>query len=196
MYESGYNKLAWGMMFIIFNINLGPINILPNFIGYLLILSGFTILSEQHVIFGKGKTASGVLALITVKDIVNFGTFNLLQGSLPSGNLWLFALGAIEQLLNLYVIYIMCKGIYMVAEERGHEDMMNSTRARFRFYLFIETVILFFTPFLLNLSNDKRMLMLAFALVGVISALFIMGLCRMARSKLGEGKGEGADNQL
>lgn len=190
MYESAYNKLSWGMVFIIFNINLGPINILPNFIGYLLILSGLSVLSEQHPAFEKGKIPAGILVIITLKDIINFGTVNSLQGVVPAGNLWLSALGAVEQLLSLYVIYIICRGIYLVAEARGLEQLMDSSKARFYFYLFINAIILFYTPFSINLSRNTSMFMIIPVLVSLVNALFIMGLCRMARNQLGEGESD------
>lgn len=190
MYESAYNKLFWGMMFIIFNINLGSINIMPNCIGYLLIISGLNILANQHSIFEKGKTPAVILAIITIKDIINFGTVDLLKGGFPMDNLWYTAIGVVENLLGIYVVYILCRGIYLLSEDRGMTELRDSAKSRFSFYLIMEMILLFYTPFSMNFSRNISVYMIIFVLMHIIGALFIAGLFRKSRIELGEDGGD------
>lgn len=190
MYESAYNKLFWGMIFIIFNINLGSINIMPNCIGYLLIISGLNILAKQHSIFEKGKTPAVILAIITIKDIINLGTVDLLKGGLPMDNLWYIAIGAFENLLGIYLVYILCKGIYFLAEDRGITELRDSAKGRFSFYLVMEVILLFYTPFSMNLSRNISLYIIIFVIMHLIGALFIAGLFRKSRIQLGEDGGD------
>ncbi len=47
-FENGYRGLshaAWGYFFLHFDLNLGPVSILPRFVGWLLLLSALTALS-------------------------------------------------------------------------------------------------------------------------------------------------------
>lgn len=44
----GVSHAAWGCVFLYFNINLGTVNILPKFVGYLLFLSAITLLREEQ----------------------------------------------------------------------------------------------------------------------------------------------------
>ena len=41
-------QVAWGYIFIYFNINLGPIDILPNFVGYIFILNSIDALAKEE----------------------------------------------------------------------------------------------------------------------------------------------------
>lgn len=47
MMEQGYKKIFWGFLITVFDINIGPINILPDFIGYYIIGSGIYIIYEK-----------------------------------------------------------------------------------------------------------------------------------------------------
>ncbi len=42
----GISKVAWGYVFLLFHINLGTLNILPTFVGFLLFLSAIHLLQE------------------------------------------------------------------------------------------------------------------------------------------------------
>lgn len=55
---NGYNKMFWGVLITSFNINLGPINILPNFIGFLLIVSGLNTLYQESSFAGFNNVSS------------------------------------------------------------------------------------------------------------------------------------------
>lgn len=189
MYEPAYNKLFWGMMFIVFNINLGPINIMPNFIGYMLILSGLNILANQQSQFEKGKTPAFILILLSIMDIVNIEGADILNVGLSINNLaaiFITAIGVVENLICIYLIYILCKGIYLLSEERGIVELKESARVRFNYYLITAVILLFFTPFTLNLSRDIRIYILIAVTLNSIGQLFIAGLFRKSKYQLGE----------
>lgn len=188
MYESGYNKLFWGIIFIIFNINIGPINIMPNFIGYLFILSGINILIHQNEYYERAKVPAVILAITTIRDLINFSDNNILSPKLQGINLWLSLLGAVETLLHLYIIYVICKGIYQLAEERGFDFLRDSASGRYYSYIFISTIILFYTPFSLNMQQEGNIFLIIFAILNIISMLSIAGLFRKSRLYLGEGE--------
>lgn len=66
MYD-GYNKIFWGAVITSFNINLGPINILPNFIGFLMIVSGLNTLYKisSFVMYKNISTMGMIVALMS-----------------------------------------------------------------------------------------------------------------------------------
>ena len=45
---TGYNKIFWGFIFLIFHINLGSIKLLPDFISYIIIYFGIKELLEEY----------------------------------------------------------------------------------------------------------------------------------------------------
>ena len=46
--DKGYHKIFWGLIILSFYINLGPIKILPAFVGWLTILGGINILVQEY----------------------------------------------------------------------------------------------------------------------------------------------------
>ncbi len=44
----GISKIAWGYIFILFDFNLNTVSILPDFVGFLMILSAIDILKEEE----------------------------------------------------------------------------------------------------------------------------------------------------
>jgi uncharacterized protein YhhL (DUF1145 family) len=187
MYESGYSRLFLGMMFIIFNINIGAINLLPNFIGFMLIFSGLGILAVQNKFYEKGRIPAVILIIMTLKDIINYGNVNLLDKAFEMKNLLLSALGVVELLITIYLIYIICKGINLLSDERGLIELRDSARVRFNFYFVISVVLLFFTPFSINLSKSVNLFMALVAIINLIALLFIAGLIKKSKIQLGEG---------
>ena len=45
---AGVSSLAWGWLFIYFDLNLGPVSLTPRFVGYLLFLRGIGCLEEER----------------------------------------------------------------------------------------------------------------------------------------------------
>lgn len=59
----GISKAAWGYLFIYFNINLGTVNILPTFVGYLLFHSAIKYLGDEEKELDLLNTLIGILTL-------------------------------------------------------------------------------------------------------------------------------------
>jgi hypothetical protein len=181
MYASGYNKLFWGMMFIIFHINLGPISVLPSFIGYMVIYSGLNILSSQHKVYEKGKIPSIVLIVLTFKDVWHNENNNIITGQFTNLGLTTLIITTMGTLINLYLIYIICKGIYELCKQRGLNEFMDSTIATWKFYLVVVLIALFYIPFSINLPLDYNIFMIIVAVVQMIASISIAVLFRKCK---------------
>lgn len=59
----GITKVAWGYFFLYFHINLGSVNILPDFVGYLLFLSAIRILEDEERDLALLRTLGILLAV-------------------------------------------------------------------------------------------------------------------------------------
>ena len=184
MYTSSYNKLFWAMIFITFDINLGPINILPNFIGYMLIYSALNQLQLQHKIYEKGKTCSIILTILTMKDVIHINNDNLLAGKFIPVNFSLMALTSVVAIINAYLIYIICKGIYLLCLERGLEELQDSTKNRWKLFLVISIVFIFYIPFSLNMNMQFKSIAIFIVIINAIAELSIALLFRRAKVQL------------
>lgn len=186
MYALGYNKLFWGMIFIIFDINLGVINILPNFIGYILIYSGLNILEKQHEIYKKGKIPAVILTILTLKDIVHTNKNNLLSGEFQSSNIGIMLIGAVVIIINMYLIYIICKGIYYISAYRGLDKFKSMAETKWKNYFIATVLMIFYIPFSLNLSSDFNIIMIILSIMQLVTMISIGMLFRRSRLEIGE----------
>lgn len=173
MYASGYNKLFWGMMIIIFDINLGCINILPNFIGYMLIYSALNILSSQQEIYKKGKIPTVILIVLTLKDIWHDSNSDILTMRASTLGIISMTIGTFAMVINIYLMFIICKGIYELYMERRLDDSMSSTKASWNFYLVTSIIYLFYIPFTINISSDYNIIMILVGLAELIAGISI-----------------------
>lgn len=185
MYASSYNKLFWAMLLITFDINLGPINILPNFIGYILIYSALNELQHQHKIYEKGKIPSIILTILTIKNVIHDDSNNLLSGQFTPVNYSLMALDSVVSIINIYLIYIICKGIYLLCLERELRELENSAISRWIVFLTISIAIIFYMPFSLNMTIQFKSILILIVFIYIIVELSIAFLFRKAAVQLG-----------
>lgn len=166
MYAKCYKKLFWAMIFISFNLNIGYINILPDFIGYIFIYSSLCTLSSQHKLFDKGKIPAAILILLTLKDIWNDPSSNILTGEIYSVGLFTLIISSIVLIIKVYLIYTLCNGIYEICKERDINELMERTMFSMKFYLIISLIYLAFSSFSINLFSDVRIIFII--IVGII----------------------------
>lgn len=184
MYESGYKKIFAGMLLIIFDLNLGFINIFPDFIGYMFIYSGLSILIPQNKFFEKGKMPALILVLLTIKSIIHYPNNNILSGEIHDVRLIPMIIEAAVAVINLYLIYIISKGIYELCKERGFGEYEKSIEFRFKFYFIVSLITLFYVPFSINLPSDFSMFMIIILITRFFAVLFIAGAFRKGKMYL------------
>ena len=77
-------KIFWGMLFVFFNFTLtfgsSKLGLIPDFVGYLLMLSGVAELRGESECFVKAKPALIVMTIISllfyIADFLGFGDTN------------------------------------------------------------------------------------------------------------------------
>ena len=96
------NKIFWGLIFIFVNINLGALDILPNFVGYLLVSSGMKEVEESQTFASRTVVDGTALYAIAVWIMTLLG---MAQGGLG------IVLGVIGLILQLMVTYRIVLGV-------------------------------------------------------------------------------------
>lgn len=108
-------NLFIGYIFIFFHIKINGIDLLADFIGYILIYRGLCSLSDEAEAFRKAKPWT--LAMVIV-EIIRFAD-NFI-GILPSST-GLIILNSITMIVSLYIIYLIYRGIYETEQKNGVE---------------------------------------------------------------------------
>jgi len=83
--------------------------------------------------------------------------------------------------INLYLIYIISKGIYELCKERELEEYGKSMEHRFNFFLIVSLITIFYVPFSINLPSDFSMYMIIVWIIRFLAALYIAGVFRKGR---------------
>ncbi|MBQ9765530.1 MAG: hypothetical protein IJW18_04995 [Lachnospiraceae bacterium] len=125
-------KLAIGMLFILVNfspIEIGDfsLNILPEFVGYLFVLSAVDKLSKKSTYF---KGMSGVLYLLTIYKIADYFVLMLGWNKNMLATIF-FYLGIVATIVSLIVQFRICCGIDEIAYD---DDVRVGTSKIFLFF--------------------------------------------------------------
>lgn len=182
MYSSGYIKLFWGMIFIIFDFRLGNINILPDFVGYVFILLGLSNLSLQCKFYNKAKLPAVILMVQTLFNI----PYDLLNVASANDKLGVFRilLMVFNGIVNLYLMYNVFNGIYEVSNQNNLENLMDKTSALAKFYYVATLIYLFYIPFLLNVSQSENFFMIVVIIIKSIAEILVAVMFMKCKSQL------------
>lgn len=116
-----YKKLFWGLIFISFNFTFFNINILPDFIGYILITYALTELSKVEEAYIKGKKYSEIMILFSIfKLFIPFPNFNF---TISTENIAILIISNLFNIINLILYYYICKGIYNQSEKVNNIEL-------------------------------------------------------------------------
>lgn len=142
----GFTTIIVAFIFIYFNFNLNNLNVLPDFIGYILFYYGVASImnSLDSEYFLKAKDASKILIVLSILDtIIKHSTvlnnvindFHTVQGKLFT---IIFLLTVTS--LFIYSIYNLCKGIEAEANQIGDIQLAEKSREVFRITFIFEIV--------------------------------------------------------
>ncbi len=115
---TGVSQAAWGYFLLYFNINLGSINILPDFVGYLLLLSAIRHLREARRDAALLRPLAIVLAVYYGIDWVAVIFGANLDGLLPLAAL-------VISLISLYLHFQLLTDLAALATRYQHEDGLD-----------------------------------------------------------------------
>lgn len=182
MYSSGYIKLFWGMIFIIFDFRLGNINILPDFIGYIFILLGLSNLSSQCEFYNKAKIPAAILMVQTLFNIP-YDLVNVTYADQKMGVLRMLLI-VFNGIVNLYLMYNIFNGIYETSKRNNLENIADKTSALAKFYYVAVLIYLFYMPFLLNISQSGNFLMIVIIIIKSLGEILTAGMFMKCKSQL------------
>lgn len=178
----GFNKLFWGLLFMI-DFRIGGFDILPDIIGYILMLSGLNLLNHENSFFESGKKFTYPLIVLSIFDIFQPAQ----QGSgvaLGGYNFLTFLIGLISIICYILLIYNICKGTAELAYAKENHEIAEMANKRWSYFLIMQIVLLFF--FLSSWILLPLVAILFFPLfIGMIVVqILLMGLMKKAEEYL------------
>lgn len=133
--SEGYRVMFWGIFFITFHINLGPISILPAFIGYLIVSRGIDRLQGEFAspFFRKARLVSNGL---TILGVISF----LLVWFPQSESIMMSYYPLSFSILELFLVYYVLEGSMERMLACGDGRQVDSYRSEQRSYLIFMTI--------------------------------------------------------
>lgn len=185
-------QVSLGLLLILIDIRIEMLDIFPDILGYILILTGLYRLKRNSKYFGFGYGAAWLLLVVSCIQFL----MTVEQQQVGSDQIGMvspmdYGLQFIPLIGNIILGYGICKGIELRAEELRQAVLKQSARTRLGFYLIIHLLWLIAMPFGLNVNEDIIIsLHFVFALGMIISLLSILLLARAAGRLWREGHGE------
>ena len=187
MMEKGYKKVFWGFLITIFDINIGSINILPDFIGYFIMGSGiYTLYSEfKNDNFKIANTlANFLMGYSLIMGIVDYAILTNNIGSGLYEHPVYIIIGFILSIVISSVILIMAfkiiSGFVDLYLHREMEDEVNILINKQKNYTVLTITGLLLISVSLNISNEYFITASTFFLIAVnlYFAVILRGILR------------------
>ena len=166
--RNGYGKIFWGMLVLLFHVNLGTISFLPNFPGFILIAFGI-----DEIRRAKGvdvlKRAASIAYLTVMVSFVDFltSTINLL----PNQDLISLGITAMVAIASIVLFNDLLKETSQFMGEIGNEKLSSVLNKQLKIFLVVEAIT---TVLVLTSIFTDRMVALAGVVVSIIVRIWIM----------------------
>ena len=166
--RNGYEKIFWGMLVLLFHVNLGTISFLPNFPGFILIAFGIDEIRRY-----KGadvlKRAASTAYLTVMVSFVDFltSTINLL----PNQDLISLGITAMVSIASIVLFNDLLKETREFMDEIGNSKLSSVLNKQLKVFLVVESIT---TVLVLTSIFTDRMIALAGVIISIIVRIWIM----------------------
>ena len=175
MFE-GFRILFWGIFFITFHINLGPIPILPVFVGYIVASKGIGHL-QQEFDSPYFQKACNISLLLTILGVISF----ILTWA-PGQSIFLSYYPLLFSILELFLVYDILEGTIEKFLSDGEEVLASDYRSEQRTYTIFMTI--FVIGMCIGITFSVATLSFAMVLVGLFLRLWLMAMLgRLKRTR-------------
>jgi hypothetical protein len=162
-------RLGWGLVIAMIDIRVGFFDLLPDIIGYMMIVSALQHLSSLHAVFKKAKYIAIVLIILTIP--VLFIQTNVTITKFSSIPLTVHLYSQLLFVLHILMAYWIFNGLIGMLKQEGNIQLLDAAISRRNTYLVFNISMIIFYPFLLNVEESWSMLLIVFGIL-----LFIMEL--------------------
>jgi hypothetical protein len=167
---SGLNLIFWGYLLVFLDFKINNFDILPDFLGYILILVGIGSLLSFSVNFSNARPFAIIALILSFFDFYQINiSLNNLQ-SIPSGLaiLWGILLGVADCVFDMLLLYFLIRGMAEIARSRG--DVYLERRGMQIFKWLLITGVIFTVAAPLIFVFQMLAVVITFA-VGILSLI-------------------------
>jgi hypothetical protein len=176
--RSAYYRIVWGLLFVLVDLKIEVVDVLPDMLGYLLIASGLWRLQALNGYFRAGHLSAWLLLIWSVLSLFWFPEVG--TGGVPMQSVKELLVQLPSICLHMGLMFGICRGIQ--ANSAGAESGLDH-KARFRGHLFMAAQLLWLIayPFILNLDSGDMIPVIFICSLAVMAAeIAVLLLVRLA----------------
>lgn len=171
-----FRRIGWGLVFQFIDFRIMNIDILPDFIGYILIATALQELRTVHIAFDKAKWAAIMLILASLLNVcmpINFTIIDI--GAQP---LWVHIYLQAVTGTHILLAYWLFIGMEHTVRRNQLQNIVLLEDIRFRRYVYLtfSVIQLILYPFHLNLGPDWISLLLLSSFIALCLEFLLLRL--------------------
>lgn len=168
-------RLGWGFVLIMIDIHIMFLDILPDFIGYIMVATALHQLGAIHPVFRKAKWIAIIMIFLSLPSLIMGSNLSISEFSSFSIEKFLYSGGIMA--IHMLMVYWIFNGLYSITKEiGGNAPLLDSISIRRNLYLALYVTQLFVYPFLLNVEESWFLLFIAFAVLSFIMEFLFLRL--------------------
>lgn len=163
-----------------FDFRIQGLDILPNFVGYLLMYSGLGSLSSYSSEFDNAKKWSiplAVLSLFSLYQVQN----TVEQVTINPLTLGFYAVGIITMVLDLLLVYHLCRGIIDLAKDQSNDTLQELAHQRWKYYLYYKVIFTIWLPLCLIAPFLLAIGFIPIFILSIVVSVLMMALMKKAQ---------------
>ncbi|MBB6622478.1 hypothetical protein H7E67_03445 [Clostridium gasigenes] len=185
--SGSYKTIYWGLLLIAFNFYLGNINVLPDFLGFIMISKGLRELGEvsyEEEYFRKAKVISNLMIVITLIQYIIGMYIGGRSITFTRIGVAFFTIGNFVNVITLVVIYYILKGIYAEVENRNLTVFMGKINNVWNFKLVVSLITFLACAFIINAGDFTLIIMTIVAIIGIVATIRVALVVKEAGKEL------------
>jgi len=167
-------RLGWGLVIAMIDIRVWFFDLLPDIIGYIMIVSALQHLSSSQPVFKKAKYIAIVLIILSIP--VFFTQTNVTITEFSSIPLTVHLYSQLLLILHILMVYWIFNGLIGMLKQEGPILLLDAAVSRRNTYLVLNLAMVIFYPFLLNVEESWSMLIIVFGILSFIMELLFIRL--------------------
>jgi len=168
--SKAFTKIFWGFMLVFLDFKINQFDLLPDFVGYFIIVSALSDLNSFSAYFRKARTFAIILAILSIPEYF-IGEINILEGIVPSTSTILILISSSAlTLIHIAFIFFLLQGCIELANHHQNSTLAKTTKNIQTFYIIILLAVTILTPFVLNIPQN---LATAIIIVGGIASFVV-----------------------
>lgn len=170
--RSTLRRLGWGLVFPLIDLHLGSFDVLPDLIGYIMILMALGQLRVRDGGFKLASWLAAVLIFLSLPQLVIKTNIDIKQ--LTAAPLGMHAYVQGTAILHALLAYLVFRGLYTIARPIAPPELLDAIITRWKLYMAVFAAQLIFYPFLLNVDESWSVLLLIIGILMFVAEVLLI----------------------